>query len=305
MLYIDMLSRSWRNAWMLLIFLFPGSSALAQTWADEKAQEALLASTWKGEIRGIPFAAYLLDEGLIVMAAGDQEPRTGRWFFYGGKFGTSARLAEDVNVGLRAEIHGDAMVGTSILTGQDLPFELRRQAQPDSRLLAVAPPGRPNPPPPPASAADFYGSYEVELPERIGQASPRVKATLTCEQEACLFSMGKDVSEAYDLLEPIRRSNFSQARFALKYAKDRKDAAKEEAPYLSALLSSDANIHSCINLGYKKPRFSGADVPGLTILCKLDRNPWSKPVVLHMGSILANCGKAFCRYAIIPMFRRE
>jgi len=294
--------------WIAFALLSVASSmAIAQSLADEKAQETLLASTWKGDILGIPFVGYFLDESLLVMLAGDQKPRFERWHVLDGKFSATATLSDAISVALRFEVHGDVMVGTTYdrlgRASHTAAFELKKQAEPDPRLLAAAPPGRPYPAPPVTKTADFEGTYEITIPEG-GKDGRRTKATLSCRGEVCTFAMGNSIGETYDRLEPIRRSNFGQARFALKYAKEHKDRAKQEAPYLSALLDSDAGIQSCINLGYKNPRFSGADIPGLTILCKLDRSPWNKPVVLHMGSILSNCGNAFCRYGMLPLFRQ-
>jgi hypothetical protein len=293
-------------AFALLAALSP--TAIAQSLADEKAQEALLASTWKGDILGIPFVGYFLDGSLLVMVAGDQKPRFEQWRILNGKLSASATLSEEISIALRAEVRGDVIVGTTFdglgRASQTAAFELRKQAKPDSRLLAAAPPGRPYPAPPVARPSEFAGTYEINLPRKPGDATS-AKATLHCGADACTFAMGNDIRETYDKLEPIRRSHFGQARFALNYAKEHKENAKRLEPYLSTLLDSEAGIHSCIDLGYKNPRFSGADIPGLMILCKLDRNPWSRPVVLHMGSILSNCGDAFCRYSLLPMFRQE
>jgi hypothetical protein len=301
-------ARSYIREWIALALLSVASAvAVAQSLSDEKAQESLLASTWKGDILGVPFIGYFLDESLLVTLAGNQKPRFERWHVLNGKFSASARLSEEIDVALRFEVRGDVMVGTTFdrlgRASHTATFELRRQRNPDSRLLAAAPPNRPHPAPPVVSSAEFEGTYEMALPERERDGTPK-KATLRCRSDVCTFAIGTS-SESYDKLDPIRRSHFNQAKFALKYAKDHGVKARREAPYLSPLLDSDAGIHSCIDLGYKNPRFPGADVPGLNILCKLDRNPWNRPVVLHMGSILANCGDAFCRYGMLPMFRQE
>jgi hypothetical protein len=281
-------------------FAQPASSPV-----DEKAQEALVTSTWSGNILGLPVQAYLLDEGLLVLQSGEQKPRFERWNMRDGKLISRVKLSDQIVVVLRADVRGNTMIGTTDdMMGKTSPFELRKNLKPIPQLLAAAPPDRPYPPPPQVNPREFEGTFEIDLPERIGQKSPLMKAALNCTASMCKFTMGKDVNEVYDKLDSIRPSHFSQARFALTYARERKDKAREEAPYLAPLLDSDANIQSCVNLGYNKPQFPGADTPGMTILCKLDRSPWNKPVVLLMGSILANCGPAFCRYALTPMLRQ-
>ena len=253
----------------------------------------------------MPFQGYLLDDDLLVFQAGEQKPRFEHWNIQAGRFVARVRLSDQIVVVLRADIRGDVLIGTTDdMMGKMGAFDLRRDSKPNPRLLAAAPPDRPHLRPPPANPVDFDGAYEADLPETVGKSAPMVGATLRCKDGTCTFAMGKDSKEVYDKLGSINPSHYSQAKFALAYAKEHKANASEEAPHLSALLDSDSNLYSCVDLGYINPRFPGADMPGLTILCKLDRNPWKKPVVLLMGTILANCGPGFCRYAIVPMFRQ-
>lgn len=51
----------------------------------------------------------------------------------------------------------------------------------------------------------------------------------------CIFSVAGEEEARFDKLGVMRSSHFAHARFALKYAMDRKAAAKEEAPYLAPL----------------------------------------------------------------------
>jgi hypothetical protein len=279
------------------------TTAIAQpvTPADLKAQESLVTSAWSGNILGLAVQGYLLDEGLLVLQSGEQKPRFEQWRIASGRFISRVKLSDL----LRADVRGDTMGTTDDMMGKTSSFELRKETKPSAQLLAAAAPDRPYPPPPQAKPQDFKGVFEIELPERVGQKTPLVKATLNCAAGTCKLTMGKDLNEVYDKLDQVRPSHFGQAKFALKYARERKDKAKEEAPYLGPLLESDAAIQSCVDLGYVKPRFPGADMPGMTLLCRLDRNPWNKPALLLMGTILANCGPAFCRYAITPLLRQK
>jgi hypothetical protein len=156
---------------------------------------------------------------------------------------------------------------------------------------------------PPEDPSKFYGSFAIELPETVGQAKPTVKWTLRCREGQCALASGNEPAQVFDKLEAARSEHFAQAQFALKYAKEHKAEGKKAAPYLSALLDSDSELQSCIDLGYRKPSFPGADVPGMTLLCGLRSNPWPRPAVLLLGTLLANCGPAFCRYEIVPLFK--
>jgi hypothetical protein len=152
-------------------------------------------------------------------------------------------------------------------------------------------------------APQFLGTFAIDLPETVGQKAPLVKWILRCQDSKCALALGNQATQTYDKLEPARAEHLSQARSALKYARDRKSIGKTEAPHLAPLLDSDSDLESCIDLGYAKPSFPGADLPGLTLLCTLQRNPWRRPVVLLLGTLLANCGPAFCRYEIFPLFK--
>jgi hypothetical protein len=289
-----------RAAFAVVSLCLWSAACLAQvpTEADDRAQQALVASTWSGQILGVPVSGYLLDEALLILKVGNEQPREARWGIRAGKFESSFLMSEQVVAVLRAEVRGDTMVGTAD-AARTSPFELHKDPKPNPQLLAVAPPNRPHPPAPRADPREFDGVYEMDLPERVGEKSPLVKNRLTCKGGKCILAVGKDEAAIYDKLGVIRPSHFAHARYALKFAMDHKANAQEEAPYIVPLLASGANLQSCIDLGS-----SQGYEPGMTVLCKVDRNPWKAPAVLLMGSIIGSCGQVFCRYEIVPLVRR-
>jgi len=125
-----------------------------------------------------------------------------------------------------------------------------------------------------------------------------------CEPDAgCLVNFGGS-AEFFDAIRHFPDRQIHQARFALKYARDRKEIAAAARPDLAPLLASPAQIDSCLDLDRAIDRMmQPAPYPGgYTLLCRLDRNPWQKPVLLLMVTLAASCGQAFCRYEIVPVF---
>ena len=150
----------------------------------------------------------------------------------------------------------------------------------------------------------FEGTFVNVVPEKVGDTVPTMKVALTCAQPSgCTFTIGGS-TERWDKIGPLPDSILEQARFALKYAKDRRERATLELPTLRALLESTSDISGCVDLGYINPP-PGLDHPGYSILCTVNPNPWDKPAVVLLGSILAGCGPAFCRYQIIPLFKAD
>jgi hypothetical protein len=288
-----------------IVFLWIGTAACfaqAPTEADELAQEQLAASTWSGEIRGFHVSLYLLDEGLAIFKVGDEKPREERWLIVASRFESRVRLSEKVIVTLNADIRGELMAGMAAEgNGTPSPYELRRDRKGNPELLAASPPNRPHPPTPRVDPREFEGTYEMDLPEKIGVRLPLVNYKLACQGGKCIFSVGGKVQATFDKPGFILPHSFAGARSALKYARDHKAEAKEEAPHLAPLLESGASIAACIDLRRSKME----DVTGLVILCKVDRDPWKVPAVLLMGLILSDTCRSTCGYDIIPLLRRQ
>lgn len=155
------------------------------------------------------------------------------------------------------------------------------------------------------AVSNFYGTYAVDLLDGIGAAAPLIRWTISCQAATCSLTIDKDVVRNFYKPEPARAEHLAQARFALNYARERRVNATNEAPRLAPLLESSATFESCIDISYSKPSVSGGDEAGTRLLCKLDRNPWPRPVVLLLNNILADCGPAFCRYIILPMLQDQ
>ena len=281
--------------------LSPFCLAQDRTEADEKVEQALVASSWSGEIRSFRAELYLLDDGLLILKVGDENPRQERWAVRGGKLHARIKLSDQIIVNLAAESRGDLLAGTAkVSRGDAAPLELHRNLVVPTELLAAAPPNRPYPPAPKTSPREFDGVYEMELPERIGENSKTVTHRLSCNDGACVYTLGKDVQARFDRLSEVRGPLFAHARFALQYARDHKSEAAAAAPYLTPLLNSGAGLRACINLG-----MSTMYAPGLALLCKTDGAPWKTLGVLLMGAIMSDNCRAFCRYEITPLLRAK
>lgn len=266
--------------------------------ADEKAEEALFASTWSGMVYGVPVSVYLLDENQLVYQAGEQKSAFNTWRLRDGRFAAQINLPDKTLLNLIAEVRGDAMRGTiDNLMGKALPLELKRDAAKNDARVAMAP-NRPHPKPPEMKPAEVEGTWGTFISANEGQKGPPSKElVLRCKTGSCVLSIDKKEAEIYDKPAPVRSSHFQQARRALDYARERREIAKEAAPWLAPLLDSQSDLRACMDL-------TPAVVPGMMLLCTLDSNPWKKPVVIMMGTILASCGPAFCRFALQPLFRQ-
>ncbi|MDO8789667.1 MAG: hypothetical protein Q7J42_16455 [Sulfuritalea sp.] len=149
----------------------------------------------------------------------------------------------------------------------------------------------------------FDGSFETKIRETLDGKTSFKKIQVRCKASSgCTLNIDGFPTEIFDKVIPLRGQEFAQARFALLYAKDHANAAVPLNPSLSPLLSSNADIQYCQDLAHTARSVPGATIPGYQIVCKVSPNPWNKPAVIFMGTDLANCGTAFCRYGLIPLF---
>jgi len=268
----------------------PGSSSAAGI-GDE-----LAGTFWTGTIQGRGFQGKLLNGNRLEYRTDKGASGDGKWEINNRQFEGFIAWPDGEGTLLRAEVSGARMTGTAEqIGGPKSQFTL--DADPGLRAKwEILVPQVPGAPPGP-----FDGTYDAEFPEKVGQRAPFVKWMLSCRADLCRLSIADEPAEKFDRIDPLRESHIAEARRAVQYARERKAAATQERPELAPLLDSQAELESCVNLSKRAARSSE---PGLLILCKLSRDPWKKPAVLLMGTILANCGPAFCRYSMFPMFRR-
>lgn len=150
--------------------------------------------------------------------------------------------------------------------------------------------------------ADFVGTFEDLVPEKIGGTIPDTAFSFNCSHSGvCTTSIGGNAAATYKISAPV--TNLQYVKDALKYAKEHNkvSAGSElawQANNLRPLLSSSSDIESCVDL-------RDDSLPeGYMLLCKLDRNPWRKKTILLMGTLMATCGELFCRYEIQPLFEK-
>ena len=149
----------------------------------------------------------------------------------------------------------------------------------------------------------FLGRYHASFPARPGAAAA-LQVRVHCEPDAgCLVDFGGS-TEFFDAIRHFPDRQMHQARYALKYARERREVAAAARPDLAPLLGSRAEIDACLDLDRAVDRMmQPAPYPGgITLLCTLDGNPWKRPVLLLMVTLPARCGQAFCRYEMVPVF---
>lgn len=149
----------------------------------------------------------------------------------------------------------------------------------------------------------FSGVFEDKVPKVIGGTVPEMLIDLACSRQVgCKLRFGpqNDVG-TFRIAGKVK--DLSEARFALSYAKSKKDVPTGspmawQANRLMPLLASTAEIDSCVDLE------QGEMKNAYMLLCKLTVDPWGKGTVILMGTVLSNCGQLFCRYELFPLFRR-
>ena len=151
----------------------------------------------------------------------------------------------------------------------------------------------------------YVGTFQDYVPGLIGQTVPNVYIWVKCsDQGACSVKTGGSTINNFNSSAIWERLPIPNA--ALTYAREHKvvkpgSAMTWYAQNLKPLLDSNASINHCISIQSTTMNIP----PGYLLLCRLDKNPWEKDVVLFMGMLLANCGELFCGYEIYPMFRQD
>lgn len=151
---------------------------------------------------------------------------------------------------------------------------------------------------------NIVGAFELKMGKPGNSATIR----LECESESsCTFttiSQWKSNPPTQDkqVLRKVRPvENLIYATNALKYAIDQQSRTIKNEEYaesmskLRPVLSSNPSISKCWDLNYPSPEYM--------LACTLTNAPPDTPSIYLFGTLLANCGEAFCRYVINPMSR--
>lgn len=156
----------------------------------------------------------------------------------------------------------------------------------------------------------FVGTFEGIIPKFMGETNPRTKILMQCQvATGCTFSIeGTTSYTSQKGIAPVAAGVLDAAKMSLAYSKEQKDSpqsSKTEWPakHLHPLLASEAKIDTCVYL----PQSDSAseETKAKTILCKLDKSPWDKPVLLMMLQTSQNQqDELFSGYEITPLFKK-
>lgn len=271
--------------------------------ADEKAENVLIGTAWKGNLNGLPMDLYLLERHRLVSKIGEDQPTVQSWFIKGDKIKLSV-IHNGGIFSLQGAVAGSKMRGTGLnMKGPAEAWEAGQQTAPLAALVDKAGPAGIIVQPHKANPIDFTGVFKANFPANPGKSSDQTAISVECDPAlSCIVKQDEDQQEVFDYISQVRWPNFSEARLALNYAREHKSNAKQQAPYLASLLDSSGDIESCIDLR-KQPQQPSVEPsePGYLLLCKPTQKFSNKPTVILMSTILANCGEAFCRFALLPL----
>ena len=150
----------------------------------------------------------------------------------------------------------------------------------------------------------IVGTFELKM----GKPGNSVEINLECETESnCKFittSQWKTNSpqrnnQALNKVQPL--DNLSEATAALNYAINQQSVPIKNEEYaesirkLKPILSTNPSIDKCWDLNYPAPKYM--------LACTISNSSLTNPSIYLFGTLMANCGEAFCRYVINPMER--
>jgi len=148
----------------------------------------------------------------------------------------------------------------------------------------------------------IVGAFEVKL----GAPSNSAEIRLECASESsCTFTYIAKVGNEPPVVEttalndvrPVEK--LAEAANALKYAisqQSREIRHEEYAEVMSRLrpiLATRPTIAKCWDLNHLAPDY--------LLACTLSGTPPTSPPLYLFGTLMANCGEAFCRFVIYPM----
>jgi len=156
-----------------------------------------------------------------------------------------------------------------------------------------------------ASAAEpIVGTFEVKL----GTPANSAEIRLECVSESrCTFTYIAKVGNEPPAVEkktlndvrPVDK--LTQAAGALKYAISQRSEEIRHEEYaevmsrLRPILATNPTVAKCWDLNYTSPDYM--------LACTLTGAPPASPPLYLFGTLMANCGEAFCRFVIYPMSR--
>ncbi len=155
------------------------------------------------------------------------------------------------------------------------------------------------------SGPGIVGAFEL----RMGEPGNEVTVQLECESESTCILMttsagagGRRPVQDKQVLKNVRPLGRTiYATNALKYAADQRSKTIANMEYaesmrrLRPILDSGPAIDRCWDLDDRTPEYM--------LACTLSNVPPGSPPLYLFGTLLANCGEAFCRYVINPMSR--
>jgi len=152
------------------------------------------------------------------------------------------------------------------------------------------------------AGAAIVGAFRAAL----GNAADSVEIQLECESESsCVLtttsrSAGESPTVERKALKNVRPvENVTDASNALEYAIEQKSAEIRNEEYLQIMtrlrpvLEAHPRIGKCWDLNYTSPDYM--------LVCTLASAPAGSPPIYLFGTLLANCGEAFCRFVIYPL----
>src|SRR6185295_4999491 len=156
----------------------------------------------------------------------------------------------------------------------------------------------------PAAAQSLIGTFQTTLANEVQSATLQ----LLCKSEkSCVFTYtsqetgGEPNSERKSLnVQPLKDRREVDGAFG--YALDHKgeeivDNTEfiEIMKQLRPILDDGPAIGKCWDLNYVEPTYM--------VACYVSQKSSKRPTLFLFGTLMADCGEAFCRYIIYPMQR--
>lgn len=276
-------------------------------------EEALIDTAWTGMVFGEKFDYLFLDDHILVYRTKKGVFAKSKWGLFQDELSIGIRNNPDyyLQLTLTGALQNGKIVGSArqLLSTvperkNEAPWVLERAAVLFPELLDAAPTNRyPAPPLPRPNLSDFAGTYVSTSPTADRQNDPPLKYEIRCElSTGCSKKIGGKPHDAFDSVVPLNRDAYRSVRRSLEAARKIKPVALELEPWLAKLLESDAQILDCLEL--RRTKKTGG-VSSENKLCRLDKNPWSEPVLLYQANFLDHCVTAGCRYGFVPMFKAK